>query len=300
MCPIANLKCKEFRTPNRAIERGASVAVKVLYSSETELCEAGDDEELHTGQLVVIPTRYGADIGRVLGPVAPENVGRWKEVRDILRVATESDIERFNANRDQSEEAFEVCRRRIDKRRLDMKLVSAHYVLDNSRLLFFFTADDRVDFRELVKDLVSEFHTRIELRQIGVRDDARILGGVGVCGRTLCCHGMTDRLKPVSIKMAKVQNLALNSMKISGPCGRLLCCLAYEHDTYVEARSELPNEGTRIPHEDTVFRLVELNVLAKTARLSSRDGRYLTCSTDQLVYDRDASRWRIREHAEVE
>ena len=300
MCPIANLKCKEFRTPDKPIERGISVAVKVLYSSETELCEGLEDEDLYIGQLVVVPTRYGADIGRVLGPVSRENEGRWKESKEILRIATESDIERFNANREQSEEAFDLCRRKIEKHGLDMKLVSAHYVLDNSRLLFFFTADERVDFRELVKDLVSEFHTRIELRQIGVRDDARVLGGIGVCGRTLCCHGMTDRLKPVSIKMAKVQNLALNSMKISGPCGRLLCCLAYEYDAYVEARSKLPNEGTRIPYEDTVFRLVELNVLAGTARLSSRDGRYLTCSTDQLTYDREASRWRIQESAEVQ
>lgn len=295
-CSIG-MACKEFRTPARSIESGSNVVVKVLYSSETELCRAPEGSELAVGEFVVVPTRYGADLGRVLGPIAEETAAGWKESREISRVATEADIERFNANLERSEEALETCRRKIEKHRLDMKLVSAHYILDGSRLLFFFTADERVDFRSLVKDLVSEFHTRIELRQIGVRDDARVLGGIGVCGRTLCCHGVTDRLKPVSIKMAKVQNLALNSMKISGPCGRLLCCLAYEYDGYVEERSRLPQEGSKISYDDTIFRILELNVLTGRARLSSRDGRYLNISTDQFVYDRDASRWRIEEAA---
>jgi cell fate regulator YaaT (PSP1 superfamily) len=274
--------------------------VKILYSSETELCKNLDDTELHVGDHVIIPTRYGLDMARVLGAVKERTAAAWKEVPDIERVATQEDANRFNANRELSEAAFETCREKIEKHGLDMKLVSAHYVLDGSRLLFFFTADERVDFRDLVKDLVSEFHTRIELRQIGVRDDSRVLGGIGVCGRTLCCHGMTDRLKPVSIKMAKVQNLSLNSMKISGPCGRLLCCLAYEYETYVEARADLPQEGARVVFEDTTFRLVELNVLTKTAKLSSRDGRYISCSTEQLEFDNNTSRWRLREHASVD
>jgi cell fate regulator YaaT (PSP1 superfamily) len=300
MCCLAELSCKEFRTPDRPVPAGGFALVKVLYSSETELCAGLDDAELHVGDHVVVPTRYGSDIARVLGPVKSANAGNWKERKDIIRVASEEDLEQFRRNREKSREAFETCRAKIDKHGLEMKLVSAHYMLDNSRLLFFFTADDRVDFRALVKDLVSQFHTRIELRQIGVRDDSRVLGGVGVCGRTLCCHGVSDRLKPVSIKMAKVQNLALNSMKISGPCGRLLCCLAYEYDAYRDARASLPGEGTRIPHEDTVFRLVELNVLAGRAKLVSRDGRYLSLSTDQLTYDRENSRWHIAEQPAAE
>lgn len=300
MCCDAKLACKEFRTPDFPIAGGSYVLVKILYSSETELCKNLDNTELHVGDHVIVPTRYGADMARVLGPVHESTASSWKDTHDIERVATEADHDRFNANREHSEAAFEVCREKIEKHGLDMKLVSAHYVLDGSRLLFFFTADERVDFRELVKDLVSEFHTRIELRQIGVRDDSRVLGGIGVCGRTLCCHGMTDRLKPVSIKMAKVQNLALNSMKISGPCGRLLCCLAYEYEAYVEARANLPQEGVRVAFEDATFRLVELNVLTKTAKLSSRDGRYISCSTNDLEYDERASRWRLREHAGVE
>jgi cell fate regulator YaaT (PSP1 superfamily) len=300
MCCDAEFACKEFRTPDFPIPGGAYVLVKILYSSETELCKNVDDTELHVGDHVVVPTRYGLDMARVLGAVRERTAAAWKEVPGLQRVATEEDSNRFNANRELSKAAFETCREKIEKHGLDMKLVSAHYVLDGSRLLFFFTADERVDFRDLVKDLVSEFHTRIELRQIGVRDDSRVLGGIGVCGRTLCCHGMTDRLKPVSIKMAKVQNLALNSMKISGPCGRLLCCLAYEYETYVEARAGLPQEGARVVFEDTTFRLVELNVLTKTAKLSSRDGRYISCSTDELEFDGHASRWRLREHASVD
>ena len=300
MCCLAKMSCKEFRTPDIPVSAGGYALVKILYSYETELCVGPEDRELHVGDFVVVPTRYGSDLARVLGPVKPSNVRNWKESVEIERVAIDEDIAQFNENREKSEEAFAHCLQKIHAHHLDMKLVSAHYMLDGSRLLFFFTADDRVDFRELVKDLVSVFHVRIELRQIGVRDDSRVLGGVGVCGRTLCCHGVTDRLKPVSIKMAKVQNLALNSMKISGPCGRLLCCLAYEYDVYRDARAELPSEGTRIPYEETVFRLVELNVLTKSAKLVSRDGRYLTCSTDQFTYDADNSRWRIEEQIGTE
>ena len=141
------------------------------------------------------------------------------------------------------ERAFALCREKIEARGLEMKLVSAHYLLDEQKILFFFTAENRVDFRELVKDLVSVFKMRIELRQIGVRDEARVVGGLGICGRALCCNAITDKLRPVSIKMAKEQNLTLNSMKISGPCGRLLCCLSYEFDVYREARQTLPVHG---------------------------------------------------------
>ena len=175
-----------------------------------------------------------------------------------------------------------------------MKLVSAHYIFEETKILFFFTADARVDFRELVKDLVTVFKMRIELRQIGVRDESRVMGGIGVCGRHYCCHGITDKLKPVSIKMAKVQNLSLNSMKISGPCGRLLCCLSYEFETYSEEKKKLPSEGYKIAYDDSIFKITEINILMKTVKLASDDGRLLEIPTSRIYYDQKTGKWQIR------
>jgi cell fate regulator YaaT (PSP1 superfamily) len=279
------------------IGRDTPFVVKVLHSSETELCRLGEDSdvaEVNCGDLLVVNTRYGGDIARVLGPVQEENSASWDQEREVLRVAAEADVARFEDNLRREEEAFEVCRQKIDSHGLAMKLVSSHYVLDEPKILFFFTAESRVDFRDLVKDLVSEFRMRIELRQIGVRDDSRVLGGTGVCGRVLCCHGLTDKLRPVSIKMAKVQNLSLNSMKISGPCGRLLCCLAYEYDHYTEQKQKLPNDGARINYDGSSFQVCDVNVISNRVRLFSRDeGRYITVSGEQLSYDRDGRRWSI-------
>jgi cell fate regulator YaaT (PSP1 superfamily) len=279
------------------IGRDTPFVVKVLHSSETELCRLGEDSdvaEVNCGDLLVVNTRYGGDIARVLGPVQEENSASWDQEREVLRVASEADVARFEDNLRREEEAFEVCRQKIDSHGLAMKLVSSHYVLDEPKILFFFTAESRVDFRDLVKDLVSEFRMRIELRQIGVRDDSRVLGGTGVCGRVLCCHGLTDKLRPVSIKMAKVQNLSLNSMKISGPCGRLLCCLAYEYDHYTEQKQKLPNDGARINYDGSSFQVCDVNVISNRVRLFSRDeGRYITVSGEQLSYDRDGRRWSI-------
>jgi cell fate regulator YaaT (PSP1 superfamily) len=272
--------------------------VKLLHSSETELCRLTDDDdgpsEVHCGDLVVVLTRYGADLAKVLGPISEENTGPWEHERAVERVATDSDVARFEENMKREEEAFEVCRQKIEKHGLQMKLVSAHFVLEEPKILFFFTAESRVDFRELVKDLVSEFRMRIELRQIGVRDDSRVLGGTGVCGRVLCCHGLTDKLRPVSIKMAKVQNLSLNSMKISGPCGRLLCCLAYEYDHYTEQKQKLPSDGCRIEYDGSTFQVFDVNVISNRIRMFARDdGRYLTVSGDQLAYNAGQKSWTI-------
>jgi cell fate regulator YaaT (PSP1 superfamily) len=161
-------------------------------------------------------------------------------------------------------------------------------------VLFFFTAEARVDFRELVKDLVSVFKMRIELRQIGVRDEARVLGGVGVCGQVFCCHQVTDKLNAVSIKMAKDQNLSLNSMKISGPCGRLLCCLSYEFQHYRDERRMLPSEGAKIPYDGTVFRVNEINILKSMVRLTGEDGRILKLPARRFKRGED-NRWQILE-----
>ena len=246
--------------------------------------------------MVVAPTRYGRDLCELQGLVRdPGPLGREDLVR-IERVATPEDLRKSEANRERERKAFELCRQKILVRDLPMKLVAAHYLLEEPKVLFYFSAESRVDFRELVKDLVSVFKMRIELRQIGVRDEARVTGGCGVCGRVLCCHGVTDKLTPVSIKMAKDQNLSLNSMKISGPCGRLLCCLAYEYGFYRDARRELPNEGARFQYDGTLFRVVEVNPLAGKVRMAGEDGRVLDMSAARFAYSE--GRWQVREEKE--
>jgi cell fate regulator YaaT (PSP1 superfamily) len=215
-------------------------------------------------------------------------------VRTIVRIATPSDMARVEENDVKEGRAFETCREKIDAHGLEMKLVSAHYLLDEQKILFFFTAENRVDFRELVKDLVSVFKTRIELRQIGVRDEARVVGGMGICGRALCCNSITDKLRPVSIKMAKEQNLTLNSMKISGPCGRLLCCLSYEFDVYKEARQAIPSMGTRVQFEGEEFRVTEMNVLARRVRFQSESGRVLDVGFESLSRDPRTNAWELK------
>jgi cell fate regulator YaaT (PSP1 superfamily) len=179
-----------------------------------------------------------------------------------------------------------------------MKLVSAHYIPEESKVLFFFTAENRVDFRELVKDLVSVFKMRIELRQIGVRDESRVLGGLGVCGRSFCCHGITDKLRPVSIKMAKEQNLSLNSMKISGPCGRLLCCLAYEYDLYKEAKKDLPSVGNRVCYQGVQCKITDVNILTRNIKIVDNDGRYIDMPISVFEYNPDERIWNVKDNSE--
>ena len=173
-----------------------------------------------------------------------------------------------------------------------MKLINVHFLIDEQKALFFFSSDNRVDFRELVKDLVSVFKMRIELRQIGVRDESRIVGGLGVCGRPFCCHGVSDKLRPVSIRMAKDQNLSLNSMKISGQCGRLLCCLSYEFDWYNEARKKLPQEGIHIHYDGTNFRITEVNPITSMVKMLGEDGRILEVNAKR--FSKDGNRWKIQ------
>ncbi len=276
---------------------GSLWLVKVLHCNETELCKASDGMSIARDDLVVIPTRYGKDLGRVLGPVQPDNSRTWDTIRTVHRLATEEDRSRYNENLERVGEAMRVGREKIEEHNLDMTLVSAHYLLEEPKILFFFTAENRVDFRDLVKDLVAIYRLRIELRQIGVRDESRVLGGIGVCGRVLCCNGITDKLKPVSIKMAKLQNLSLNSMKISGPCGRLLCCLAYEHDFYREARKALPSEGHRLHYDGSLFRIVEVNVVSRQIKMLGEDGRFLAFPVCRFKYDSPTQRWRVLEEA---
>ena len=265
--------------------------LRLIYSNET-FHAAWSGETLEMGKPVVVPTRYGRDLAEVIGVVQKKNGQTPQIITRIERPAGDEDMSRSTHHKRLENEAFDICKGKIEIHKLDMKLVSVHYLLEEPKILFFFTADSRVDFRELVKDLVSIFKTRIELRQIGVRDESRVLGGLGVCGRGYCCHSVSDKLKPVSIKMAKDQNLSLNSMKISGPCGRLLCCLAYEHLFYGEQRHLLPSEGTRINWNGSNWRVTEVNVVLGKLKLSAEDGR--VTQLPGSAFEKADGRWVVK------
>ncbi len=207
--------------------------------------------ELKTGDPVIVETSRGIEYGTVSGSVHEvEDDKVVQPLRQVVRLATEEDIEHVRQNHEKEKEAMEICREKIEKRGLEMKLIASEYTFDNKKILFYFTADGRVDFRELVKDLAAVFRTRIELRQVGVRDETKILGGIGICGRELCCHCYLSEFAPVSIRMAKEQNLSLNPAKISGVCGRLMCCLKNEEETYEYLNSQLPNPGDLVTDPD--------------------------------------------------
>ena len=206
---------------------------------------------VETGQHVIVETARGVEYGQVvLGEREVEDTAVIQPLKAIIRIATPEDDERELKNREKEKEAFKICLEKIAKHNLDMKLIKAEYTFDNNKVLFYFTADGRIDFRELVKDLAAVFRTRIELRQIGVRDETKIMGGIGICGRELCCHSYLSEFAPVSIKMAKEQNLSLNPTKISGVCGRLMCCLKNEEETYEYLNSRLPNVGDYVTTDD--------------------------------------------------
>ena len=209
------------------------------------------DYDVSAGDHVIVETVRGVEYGYVvMGPKEVEDERLIQPVKTILRIATPEDDETAAANKEKEKEAFKICLEKIAKHNLEMKLIDAEYTFDNNKVLFYFTADGRVDFRELVKDLASVFRTRIELRQIGVRDETKIMGGIGICGRGLCCHSYLSEFAPVSIKMAKEQNLSLNPTKISGICGRLMCCLKNEEETYEELNRRLPNTGDWVTTPD--------------------------------------------------
>ena len=207
--------------------------------------------QIKKGDHVIVETARGIEYGTVVGdPKEVENDKVIQPLKPVLRIATPKDNEQEAANKVKEKEAFKICLEKIRKHNLDMKLIDAEYTFDNNKVLFYFTADGRIDFRELVKDLAAVFKTRIELRQIGVRDETKIVGGIGICGRALCCHTYLSEFIPVSIKMAKEQNLSLNPTKISGVCGRLMCCLKNEEETYEELNRRLPNVGDYVTTDD--------------------------------------------------
>ena len=230
--------------------------------------------ELRGGTRVIVETSRGVECGYVvLGIREGDDSKVTQPLRPVLRIATVQDIQKEEANREKEKEAYKICRKKIAERGLEMKLIQAEYTFDGKKLLFYFTADGRVDFRELVKDLASVFRMRIELRQIGVRDETRLLGGIGVCGRPLCCASYLSEFAPVSIRMAKEQNLSLNPTKISGVCGRLMCCLKNEQETYEYLNKKLPGIGDLVQTaEGTQGEVQSVNVLRQTVRVLVESG----------------------------
>ena len=225
--------------------------------------------DIKKGDFVIVETARGIEFGTVVS--APKEIEDEKVIqplKPVLRIATQKDKEQEEVNKIKEKEAFKICLEKIKKHNLEMKLIDAEYTFDNNKVLFYFTADGRIDFRELVKDLASVFKTRIELRQIGVRDETKILGGIGICGRPLCCHTHLSEFVPVSIKMAKEQNLSLNPTKISGVCGRLMCCLKHEDETYEELNRKLPNVGDHVTTDDGLKGEVQsVNVLRQLVKV---------------------------------
>ena len=233
-----------------------------------------DGIEAEAGSYVIVDTARGLDLGEVvMAPREMPDNPDTESLKKVIRAATEQDIQHGRENRIKEKEAFAICQKKIAEHQLEMKLVSVEYPFDGSKILFYFTANGRVDFRSLVKDLASVFKMRIELRQIGVRDEAKMLGGLGPCGRPICCGSFLAQFQPVSIKMAKEQNLSLNPTKISGVCGRLMCCLKYEQDHYEQTRKRMPKIGRTVGTPDGSGPVTELNILKETVfvRLTNGD-----------------------------
>jgi len=240
-------------------------AGKIYYFNPGEI-------DIQKNDCVIVETARGVELGEVVvGPreVAEEDI--VAPLKDVIRKTTEEDRQRHLENKEKEKEAFEICLEKIIAHQLDMKLIDVEYTFDNNKVIFYFTADGRVDFRELVKDLASVFRTRIELRQIGVRDEAKMLGGIGTCGKSLCCATWLGDFEPVSIKMAKEQSLSLNPTKISGICGRLFCCLKYEHDVYQEILDKLPGVGSIVVTPYGEGTVIEINVLLESVKVKIRN-----------------------------
>ncbi|HHW56314.1 MAG TPA: stage 0 sporulation family protein [Clostridia bacterium] len=230
------------------------------------------DLPIKLGDKVIVETIRGIEFGEVVvgikGVPEEEIVAPLKKV---IRIATEEDVKHYYENKKKEVEAFEICFKKIQEHGLEMNLIDVEYTFDNTKVIFYFTAEGRVDFRELVKDLAAVFRMRIELRQIGVRDEAKIIGGLGPCGRPLCCTTFLGEFEPVSIKMAKDQNLSLNPTKISGLCGRLMCCLKYEQEMYEKIRSELPKVGSIIRVGDKEMKITEVDVIRRKLKVKMKN-----------------------------
>ena len=253
-------------------------AGKVYYFAPCGIkCSVGDN--------VIVKTAKGFEMGTIVVPNKEiKSSGLILPLRSVERLATKDDISRYNHNLELQKEAFKICQQMIKDHGLEMKLIDARYTFDNSQLLFNFTADKRIDFRELVKDLAACFRTRIELRQIGIRDQAKSMGGLGVCGRPFCCSTFLSDFAQVSIKMAKEQNLSLNSSKISGTCGRLMCCLRYEHEVYEEELKKMPHPDSKVKTRDGIGYVTEISPLTHLVKVKFTDKSE---TITVRAYDRD-------------
>lgn len=243
------------------------------------------DLQIEKDQFVIVETVRGVEYGKVVtGRKQVDEQDVVLPLKKVLRLADQKDKLIVEENKQAAKEAYEVCCSKVNEHQLDMKLVDVEYTYDRNKVIFYFTADGRVDFRELVKDLAAIFRTRIELRQIGVRDEAKMLGGIGPCGRMLCCSTFLGDFDPVSIKMAKDQNLSLNPTKISGLCGRLMCCLKYENDEYESAKEQLPDLGEKIETPHGIGKVVGLNILERVLQVEYSDqGRVLEYTLDEIL-----------------
>ncbi|MCM8783652.1 MAG: stage 0 sporulation family protein [Candidatus Omnitrophica bacterium] len=254
--------------------------IKLREAGKISLFEISGEIKPKIGDFVIVEQDRGLDYGQVLSdPETVTDVAQEEPVYKIVRIATADDLSQINKNKRRIKGVINLCLKKIAEHKLDMKLVDAEYSFDRTKIIFYFTAEGRIDFRELVKDLAKAFKVRIELRQIGVRDEAKMLGGFGPCGRTLCCATFLKDFEPVTMRMAKDQNLPLNPTKISGLCGRLMCCLSYEAGLYKEFLRGLPKVGEWITVEGGVRgKVVELNILKRTATLELEDGRRINIS----------------------
>lgn len=235
------------------------VGVGFMKSGKTYYFDP-EGEKFDLGDMVVVETARGLELGHIL--IENKKIDESElvaELKPITRKATEHDLQTYRDNLEKREPAMKICAEKIKKHKLEMKLVDAEYMIDDSKLVFYFSADGRVDFRDLAKDLASHFKIRIELRQIGVRDETKMLGGIGICGRPLCCSKWLHDFQPVSIKMAKQQNLSLNPSKISGTCGRLMCCLNFENETYTELRKGMPNDNEKVMTPDGLAKVIKVD-----------------------------------------
>lgn len=260
--------------------------IRIVYvrmmSSKTEAYEAGD-LPLGPGETVIVESDKGLVMGKVLSsPQEKEIQPMEKPLKKVLRKATPEDLDQFEKNQQLEKEAFQFCLEKVKEKNLQMKLVKTEVLFDRSKILFYFTAEKRVDFRELVKDLAAQFKMRIEMRQIGVRDEAKMICGLGSCGRELCCARFLNQFELVSVKMAKEQNIALNPTKISGICGRLMCCLAYEYPIYTELKKDLPKVGKHIVTRSGKGKVIRQNVLNQTVTVQLEEGGEVTIHASEI------------------
>jgi len=257
------------------------VPIKLISGKEEEF--NAEDLSLEAGESVIVDTEKGMALGKVLSPpYEKERRLLLKTPRKVIRKAAPEDLEQLEKNKQLEKDAFQFCLLKVKEKGLNMKLVKTEMLLDRSKMLFYFTAEKRVDFRELVRDLAAEFKMRIEMRQIGVRDEAKMVCGLGCCGRELCCASYLNRFDLVSVKMAKEQNLALNPTKISGICGRLMCCLAFEYQTYQELKRDLPKVGKHIVTKSGKGKIIRQNVLNQTVTVELEEGGEVTVHVSEI------------------